>query len=451
VRRVSGRRLLTLLVVLAAIGLPAGILQSLCVGRSCEAEGDAAPRVPFCPLPASLRVLLANGYREGRSPDVLGVVQGTPAYTEVAGTRLSWPAAGTAVDDVAVPLAFAGAGVRRDVELPSGVTLDRVAPTIAAALGFERPFPNIRSGSAIEGITGGDPPTLVLLIGWKGVGSADLTARPDDWPFLASLLDEGVGTLGASTGSLPLDPAATLTTLGTGGLPSQHGITGSFLRNEAGEVVAAFGTGAPVPVIATLADDLDAPASAGVPSPYGQRPVVSLVATDERDRGLVGGDWYENHDTDRVILASGAEAVSSARSLLAGTRDDDVADLLGVVLDGSIRSMDRRSAQIVAAAESATHGSVLVALAGTGPDASSASVHPDGDLVAAVEDAVPGEAPAVAATVPGGIFLDRRVLTEARVTGQVAVDALLSVTSSDGREMMADAFQGFAVSFARYC
>ncbi|MEX0743889.1 MAG: hypothetical protein WD248_05960, partial [Actinomycetota bacterium] len=73
-RRVSGRRLLTLLVVLAAIGLPAGVLQALCVGRSCDAEGGGELRVPFCPLPATLRDLLANGYREGRSPDVLGVV-----------------------------------------------------------------------------------------------------------------------------------------------------------------------------------------------------------------------------------------------------------------------------------------------------------------------------------------------------------------------------------------
>ena len=449
--RVSGRRLLTLLVVLAAIGLPAGVLQTLCVGRSCEAEGGGSARVPFCPLPATLRDLLANGYREGRSPDVLGVVQGAPVYTEVAGTRLSWPAAGTVIDDVAVPLAFAGAGVRRGVELPSGVTLDRVAPTIAQILGFERPFPNVRSGTAIDGVTGGDPPTLVLLIGWKGVGAADLSAHPDDWPFLASLLDEGAGTLAASTGSLPLDPAATLTTLGTGGLPSQHGITGSFVRNETGEVVAAFGTGAPVPVIATLADDLDAPSSPIAPSPFEQRPVISLVATDERDRGLVGGDWYENHDTDRVILAGGTKAVSSARSLLADNRDDGAPDLLGIVLDGSIRSMDRRSEQIVAAARDVTHGSVLAVLAGTGAEASATSANPDGALVSAVEDAVPGEAPAVAATVPGGIFLDQETLTEARVSGQVAVDALIGVTSPDGREMMADAFQGFAVSFERYC
>ena len=448
---VSGRRLLTLLVVLAAIGLPAGVLQALCVGRSCEAEGGGAAPVPFCPLPVNLRDLLVHGYREGRSPDVLGVVGGAPMYTEVAGTRLSWPAAGIEADDVAVPLAFAGAGVRRDVELPPGVTLDRVAPTIARILGFERPFPNVRSGTAIDGVAGGDPPSLVVLIGWKGAGTVDLSARPDDWPFLASLLDESAGTLEASTGSLPLDPAATLTTLGTGGLPSQHGITGSFVRNETGEVVAAFGTGAPVPVIATLADDLDAPASPGVPSPYEQRPVISLVATEDRDRGLVGGDWYENHDTDRVILAGGAQAVSSARSLLAEHREDGAPDLLGIVLDGSIRSMDRRSEQIVAAARDATQRSVLVVLAGTGAEASSTSADPDDALVTAIEDAVPGEAPAVVAAVPGGIFLDQRVLTQARVSGQVAVDALLGVTSPDGREMMADAFQGFAVSFARYC
>jgi hypothetical protein len=364
---------------------------------------------------------------------------------------MSWPGADTVVDDIAVPLAFAGAGVRRGIELPSGVTLDRVAPTIAEILGFERPYPNVRSGTAMDGIAGGDRPTLVVLIGWKGIGAVDLSAHPDDWPFLASLLDEGAGTLVASTGSLPLDPAATLTTLGTGGLPSQHGITGSFVRNETGEVVAAFGTGAPVPIIATLADDLDAPSSPGVPSPYEQRPVISLVATDDRDRGLIGGDWYENHDADRVIMAGGADSVSSARSLLSDLREDGVPDLLGVVLDGSVRSMDRRSEKIVAAAEDVSRGSELVVLAGTGAEASSTSADPDDPLVSAIEDAVPGEAPAVAATVPGGIFLDRRALTEAQVSGQVAVDALLGVTGSDGREMMADAFQGFAVSFARYC
>jgi len=43
------------------------------------------------------------------------------------------------------------------------------------------------------------------------------------------------------------------------------------------------------------------------------------------------------------------------------------------------------------------------------------------------------------------------VLRAERVTGQVAVDALREVETTEGERMMADAFQGFAVSFARYC
>jgi hypothetical protein len=68
-----------------------------------------------------------------------------------------------------------------------------------------------------------------------------------------------------------------------------------------------------------------------------------------------------------------------------------------------------------------------------------------------VEEAVPGDTPAVAATVPGGLFLDQAVLRDEQVTGQVAVDAMLSAAGPDRERMLADAFQGFAVSFARYC
>jgi hypothetical protein len=75
----------------------------------------------------------------------------------------------------------------------------------------------------------------------------------------------------------------------------------------------------------------------------------------------------------------------------------------------------------------------------------------DAALRNAIEDAVPGGNEAISAMVPGGVFFDQSVLTEAAVTGQVAVDAMLDVTTPEGREMMADAFQGFAVSFARYC
>ena len=448
---VSGRRLLTLVIVLAAIGIPAGILEAACVGRSCDSGAQPAARVPFCPLPAELRTLLVNGYREGRSPDVLGVADGTPVFTQPEGssTREPWPS--TSGVDTRVPIALAGAGIEPGSTIPDGTTLDAIAPTLAAALRFDRPFPDVRSGTAIGGVAGGAPPSLVLLVAWKDVGSADLEASPKEWPFLASMGRDGAETLEGSTGSLPLDPTATLTTIGTGGLPSQHGITGSFVRNDGGDVVPAFGDHAPVPVITTLADDLDSPGNETVPSPYDQAPVVSLVATATTDRGLIGGDWYPGHDRDTVDIATGDEAVSSARAILDSTPDDGIPDILAVVLDGSVRSMDRRTQEIAEAAERATHGGAVVALAGTGTTERRMIAQPDAALRHAIEDAVPGGDEAISAIVPGGVFLDQAVLTEAAVTGQVAVDAMLDVTTPEGRGMIADAFQGFAVSFARYC
>lgn len=443
-RPVSGRRLLTLLVVLGAIGLPAGVLQALCAGRSCDAGSEAAPRVPFCPLPAEIRRDIVDGYREGRSPDVLGVANDVAIFTQPPGTRLRepWPAVDT-FTDTRVPIAFSGTGIRSGASVPDGVTLDRVAPTVAAALGFERPFPDVRSGTAIEGVAGGTPPELVLLVAWKGIGSGDLDDHPEDYPFLASMLRDGAGTLEGRTGSLPLDPTATITSIGTGGVPAQHGITGSFVRNDVGDVVPAFGEGAPVHIIATLADDLEN---------RDRRTLVGLVGTEQSDLGLVGGGWYPNEDPVDVVFGDpGAAPIAVETHLATGYGDDDVADVIGVALDGGVVSLDRWTRRIVRSAREATDGSVLVVVAGTGSTEQSRLALPDTSLVEAVEEAVPGEAPVVAATVPGGIYLDQATLTAAEVTGQAAVDALFGVTDADGRKVMADAFQGFAVSFARYC
>jgi hypothetical protein len=431
-----------MLVVLGAIGIPAAVLTATCAGRSCDASGGETVRVPFCPLPAALKDGIANGFREGRSPDVLGVAAGTPVYSDVDGLRAPWPATGASAD-ARVPLVFAGTGVTQGANVPDGTTLDRVAPTVSDILGFEREHPEVRSGTSIGGIADGERPRLVLLIAWKGVGSADLEARMDDWPFLASLLDHGAGTLEGAAGSLPLDPAATLTTIGTGGLPSQHGITGSFVRNGEGAVVQAYAPDAPVQIIATLADDLDH----ANPST-----LVGLVATDDRDRGIVGGHWYPGEDpVDSVIGDSATAPLSVEVHIATGYGADDVPDVIGVVLDGRVRSIDRWTREIVTEAERAPSGSTLVVVAGTGSSESDRLAVPEEGLVDAVEEAVPGDAPAVAATVPGGLFLDQAVLRDEEVTGQLAVDALLAATGPDGERMLADAFQGFAVSFARYC
>ena len=99
-----------MLVVLAAIGIPAAVLTATCAGRSCDASGGEAVRVPFCPLPDAVKEGVVNGFREGRSPDVLAVADGTPVVTDVDGARTPWPAVAAATDP-RVPIVFAGAGV----------------------------------------------------------------------------------------------------------------------------------------------------------------------------------------------------------------------------------------------------------------------------------------------------------------------------------------------------
>jgi hypothetical protein len=434
--------MLVLIVALAAIGIPAAVLTATCAGRSCANADTGDVRVPFCPLPEAIKDGVVNGFREGRSPDVLGVADGTPIYTGSPHGRASWPATATPTD-TGVPIVLAGAGVAEGAALPDGTTLDRIAPTVSRILGFDREHPEVRSGTAVASVADGERPRLILLIAWKGVGSTDLRAQHGEWPFLSTLMRRGAGTLNGRTGSLPLDPAATETTIGTGGLPSQHGITGSFVRNDRGAVVPAFGPGSPVQVIATLADDLDETDHATL---------VGLVAPDQGDRGLVGGGWYPDEDPVDVVIGDAEAAPLAVRvHLSTGYGADEVPDVLGVVLDGPIDRMDAETRRIVSEAQRATSGSTLVAVAGTGSWEGSTLATPDTTLVDAVEDAVPGDANAVDATVPGGVFLDQGVLRDEQVTGAVAVDAMLSATGPDGERMLADAFQGFAVSFARYC
>jgi hypothetical protein len=50
----------------------------------------------------------------------------------------------------------------------------------------------------------------------------------------------------------------------------------------------------------------------------------------------------------------------------------------------------------------------------------------------------------------GGLFLDQGALARLGVSGDEVVRALLALRGPRGR-LVADAFQGFAVSFGRYC
>ena len=184
-----------------------------------------------------------------------------------------------------VPIAFSGPAFT-GTPPPAGTGLDQIAPTVAQAIGFRRSHPEVRAGAPATGVAHAAqravPDPLIVEIVWKAVGSTELEAHRDAWPFLRSMIRVD-GTLEGTTGSLPLDPAATLTTIGTGGLPSQHGITGPSSAGPAARSPARWSPSAPGSVIATFADDLDASTD---------QDAGRWLLTAGSDRGLIGDGWY---------------------------------------------------------------------------------------------------------------------------------------------------------------
>jgi hypothetical protein len=429
----SGRRLIVLVVALALVGAPAVVLTAFCVGESCAQEEGVTAAVPFCPLPADIRAQIEAGFRQGRSPDVMAATSGTDMVTNVDGVPVSWPS--TSVNDDRVPIAMWGAGVN-DVLVPDGTGLDQIAPTLESILGFARPHPQVRAGVAVDGVASGSRPRLIVMIAMRGVGSTGLEATPATRRFARELLAHSAGTLDGSTGSLPLDPVASLTTIGTGALPSQHGITASFVRNTKSDVTPAWGDGAPLSVVSTLAEDLD--------RHFGERSSIGFVARDGSDRGLIGGSWYPEHDRDDIRV--GAEPLVSVDSMLKqGFGTDDIPDIIAVALAGRTAKMIRTTAAIGSLVRQ-THIPATFVLAGTGQaSADSATNSIERDVDAAIGARV------VSATVAGGLFLDQAVMAANDVTSDDVVRALDAMKAPDGTPLFADAYPGFAISFSRYC
>ena len=439
-------RLLSLVIVVTLVGAPAALLRGLCVGNACDEEESASSEVPFCSLPSTVRALLAAGF-EGelhRSADILGV---TGATTITGGTAFddrdpqpAWPARDGG--PTRVPLIFSGAGVDVTAEIPAGTGLDDVAPTIAEILDFRRPNPDVRSGEAVEGIALGHTPRLVIEVALEDVGSNDVEDDVGAWPNLRRLLDEGAGTLEAEVGSLPLDPAAALTTIGTGGLPHQHGIVGTLVRNEEGDVVRAWGPGSPIHIIATLGDHLD--------EKLNQEPMIGLVQSDVADRGLIGGNWYVDVDRDRIVTEARDPAQAVRTMLRSGFGDDDVPDLLAVALEGEPAFVDEQLGRIASLATGDGSASVSLVVTATGGHPPAGDMDAD-EIARLVEEAVPGRHRVVEAAVPGGLYLDQETLVKGEITEDDVLKPFRGLEGSDGRPLLADAFPAIAVSFARYC
>lgn len=447
-----GKRAAAFTIAALLVGAPAAVLRLLCAGDSCETTAQAASDTPFCSLPDAVRRSVTDAIRDGRSGELLAVSQeasivGASAFE---GSRIvpRWPSL-RMQDDTEIPVVLSGAGITPGTVLDSDVGLDDVAPTISEVLGFARPHPEVRSGEALRDVVSGSArPRLVVVVAWKGIGTPDLSAARDAWPNLAQLMAAGAGTLEATNNSLSADPAAPLTTLGTGGVPSEHGITGSLVRGDSGNLVDAWGPDSPTHVIATLADDLD--------QSLGQEPVIALAGGDQIDKGLVGGDWFIDVDTDLVSLSRGATAgqiTTEAEQLLRLTplARDDIPDILAISQRGPVAELDEQLGRVLAAARQAAGRDLVVVVAGTGSaDAPTGDVTTHRDLLRRIEAAVPGKTDVVEAVGPGEVFLDQDVLAARGVSEDAVLKAMLSAQSS-GDRVFADVFPSVTVTFGRFC
>jgi hypothetical protein len=429
---VSSRALKLLIVVLIAAA-PAIALRAVCEGRACDEPEEATADAPFCSLPPRIRNLIERGFRDGRAPDILGVT-GDVVLTTKDGAR--WPSiSGPATE---VPIVFAGAGVDREAAVPTGTRLDAIAPTLAEIMGLRRPHPEVRSGRAIPGVASSGTPRLVLLVALKGVGSNEA----EEIESLQDLLENGAGTPTGDTGSLPADPVAVMTSIGTGGLPYQHGMTAGLIRTDEGRLTTAWGRRSPVSVIAALGDDLD--------QQLDQKPLIGLVGTEVGDRGLIGGNWYLDVDRDEVVLGSDG-ARGAERVLARGFGRDDATDLLAVALEGPSREMDMDLRRLIALATRRTgRDSLTVVVAGTG-SAAPPGVTTDAEVVESIESELSGSAGVIAAPSPGGFFLDQPTLSREQIAQDEILDAMRSIRTTPGEPLFANLFSGFAVSFARFC
>lgn len=330
-----------------------------------------------------------------------------------------------------------GHGVKPGAGVPPEAAADDIAPTLAELMDVERPHPEVRSGDPLPLVQDVAPPSLVVEIVWKGAdpGTAEWT----------ELLERGAGTLRLSLGSEPADPAAVLTTLGTGGIPAQHGVTGSLLRDDSGAVIRPWSKALPLSVIAGLGDDLDEATA--------QEALVGSILDSPTERGLVGGTWYVKGDEDDLIVSGSlGEDVAAVQRLLArGYGRDDVPDLIGMVQAGPPADLFIALAAIEAAVTEAVGPRVTFVLIGLPAAQESTSDSLPRRVEEAVNELAPSGRDLIEAVVPGGVYLDQNELAAERIEDDKVIDRLRALTAPDGEPLFADVFPQIAISLGTYC
>jgi hypothetical protein len=178
-------------------------------------------------------------------------------------------------------------------------------------------LPTLAAGQGVPGLTAAIPELMpadrncVFLI--DGLGWEQITAHPDEAPYLTSLLGSSRGSTGRPiTAGFPATTATSLASVGTGLPPGAHGLTGYTVRDP--------GTGAlmnqlrwkpwtdphvwqPYPTVFQLADAAGVH-TAQVSSPdFRQTPLTKVALSGGTFHGRLSGE--ERMDLAAVQLAAG--------------------------------------------------------------------------------------------------------------------------------------------------
>jgi hypothetical protein len=265
-------------------------------GRGDPPMSEAAPRAiqrAACAMPHQELVRVWRGTDPRRS----GQIAIVPQEPNFLGSNFPHSGPWDYLQDV--PLFWYGPGVipaTGRVERP--VTIADIAPTQAALLGFDFEAPD---GAAMPEIPSpASPPALIVTLVWDAGGMSVLDEFPQDWPVLASLIEDGVWFEHASVGSSPSITPATHATIGTGAFPMRTGQTDAEFRLGDG-LVRAGALGPLLMMEPTLGDLYD--------RAMGNEPLVGALASVTWHLNMAShGALWGGADRDIAVLRVPADA-----------------------------------------------------------------------------------------------------------------------------------------------
>src|SRR5205085_8909363 len=210
---------------LAAATLLASATAWFATGASASGSGDADIVKEACALPREQLIRIDRGTRLDRSGE-LQIVPKQPNY--VAG---GYSHAGPWNYLQRVPVFWYGPGVIPATgRVNPQVTSADIAPTEARILGFNRfhppdgvPMPDVSARP-------GPPPRLLVTLVWDAGGLDVLNTWDKEWPYLHSLIPDGVWFDQATAGSSPSNTPPIHATIGTGAYPNSNGMLDEYVR-----------------------------------------------------------------------------------------------------------------------------------------------------------------------------------------------------------------------------